>query len=180
MTRTPVLSRWSVPLAADPNQCVAVELRRSGAYTCTCGQTRECTHIQAVRSGLYAAEGEQIGPQYELKTSNVREVELEEDILGNRTRVLVPILPLGNAHAVATIVYDLLRLGVRWSALRNWVDLLANEQGGSVSQTEVEALVRRRGRLIYGTWQEGWGWGPMVVVPVDGPDAAGSGETSAP
>lgn len=45
---------------------------------------------------------------------DVRQVELQDD----RTTILIPFRPLGDADFLATILYDALMLGVDWKELK--------------------------------------------------------------
>lgn len=56
-------------------------------------------------------------PQQKYKiicSREVREVELQDD----RTTVLIPFRPIGDAHFLATILYDALALGINWKEIK--------------------------------------------------------------
>ena len=158
------LSRWCVPSSADPNLAETVELLTNGRYVCSCA-AEACEHIVAVEAGLYAAEGEPYGPQFALVPGCERQVYGSEDILGNYSQLIVPPIPPGNAHFLATVVYDLLDMGMDWYALRDYTRLLESVQGRPQTREDVERTIWDNGRLIYGPWVEGHGWDGYSVLP---------------
>jgi hypothetical protein len=121
-------------------------------YQCSCPvwifHRKECKHIQAVKDGQYE-DVLQFIKTYNLTFGMVREVTIEDDL----NTVLVPLLPIGDTDFLATIVYDLLQLGVPWHSIVELEHLPKEWKIQAVKQH-----VQQKGRKIYGEWVEKQGF----------------------
>ena len=130
----------------DPHK---VSLDRNNAYWCDCWpfkKNRTCYHIDVAKGG----GGDEIGvhqpPEPKIVYANVCEVQKEED----EETLLVPLLPLGDEHFLGTLLYDMLRFGVRWPSLMKAYKL----NQASITPAEVRAYIETAGRKIYGPWDD--------------------------
>jgi hypothetical protein len=135
------IKRWTIPSNSEPGKEYVVSLAADGTYGCSCPAWKfrrlECSHIQLVKVGG-GTEGKE-PPSIMLAV--VREVTLQPET----NTVLTPLIPIGNEHFQATVVYDLFRAGVPWSVIRERYDIAKIN-----SLTTIKQYIEAHGRMIYG------------------------------
>ena len=160
------IRRWDVPSESDPEKSYVVAQDTDGNYACSCPQfvyrRKECKHIVAVKNGEYPERSERTGQEPEFVLANVRAVTRVTGDPGEKGgKVLVPLIPLGDAHFQATVVYDLERAGFSWSYIKTRYHMAKAN-----SRTAIREYVEAHGRKIYGPWVEGYGYRGFEIVPV--------------
>ena len=152
------VKRWKV-LSESSDSVYTVALHKEGHYGCSCPhwkfRRKECKHIRQVLDGDWDAEPEKREPSIIL--ANVREVKLNGD-----GELLVPLLPLGDTHFEATLIYDLLQHGVSWRTIKGTYSLAKLN-----ARKNIITYVEQRGRLIYGPWIEERGYTGRSIMPVE-------------
>jgi len=147
------IHKWQVASRSNPDKTYTVARDAAGHYGCSCPHWinrlqktgGECHHIKQVIAGrgeqhsTIKAPLELMPP--EIRPANVKEVTLQE-VFG-KPILLVPLIPLGNTHFAATVLYDLLRQGHSWTALKQRYDLAKHNTRGRIVD-----YVRGRGRMI--------------------------------
>jgi hypothetical protein len=156
--------RWKVPSESDPDKTYIVARDAEGEYGCSCPvwkfRRQECKHIRAVKDGEYNPVGEDPKVEPEIVFANVREVmpETRDGVI----RLLTPLVKIGDMHFQATVIYDLLANGVRWTTCK-WYYKLAKAN----SKKAIVAYVEERGRCVYGPeFIKGRGYVGYEIVPV--------------
>lgn len=153
MTEDRWIKRWTVPSGTNPDKTYTVAQDRDGSYGCSCPAWKfqrkrlkdgKCKHIRQVEAGRWPeAGGEIVGPP-EFILANVRQVTPVHE--GEKvTAVHVPLIPIGDTHFQATVVYDLLRYGFSWGYLKKRYEIAKRN-----SRKALVEYVRTRGRCIYG------------------------------
>lgn len=74
-------------------------------------------------------------------------------------QLLVPPIPLGDTHFMVTVLYDLLRFGVPWAALRERYRLPAR-----LTRQMIVDYIFTCGRKIYGGYEAGRGYVGYTVL----------------
>lgn len=167
------VKRWDVP-SSKGTKTYVVAIDGQGAYGCSCphwtNRRTDCRHIDEVKAGLHTPRGEEQTPRLppEIVLANIREVMVETGEDGQPTgRILTPLYPIGDTWMVATIVHDLVLVGVPWSILKKRYDDITKRN----SRKAIMAYVRQRGRRIYGPLVRGVGQGiglqTYETVPVE-------------
>lgn len=155
--------RWKVPSESDPDKTYTVAQDAEGEYGCSCPvwkfRRQECKHIQAVKDGEYSPTDEAPKAEPEIVFANVRQVTSKTS--DGTVRLLTPLVPIGHTHFQATVVYDLLANGVRWTTCKSHYELARRNP-----KKNIIAYVEERGRCIYGPWQDRFGYQGDEVVPV--------------
>lgn len=171
--------QWDVPSASDPTAYYTVSQTQENELICSCWpflRTRQpCKHIRLVQSGQIAPRGQPItAPPVAMSTvqtiavnelrlvlANVRCVTPVADQADAEIHtVKVPQLPTNNEHFLLTVLYDLLQLGVTWSALQKRYKVARDLSAEWVTQYIVEY-----GRLIYGPPHDGRFQGLEYIPP---------------
>lgn len=155
------VKKWDVGSHSTPGEFYVVSLAEDGSYGCSCPRWKfkrvQCGHIEDVLAGHVAPRGEEQKVEPVIVLANVREVTLTDD-----DRVLVPLMPIGDTHFEAALVYDLLQAGVRWGTVKKRYSLA--ERNG---RQKIVEYVRARGRRIYGPLTTAPGLQTYEVVPVE-------------
>lgn len=151
------IKRWKVPSSSSPNTEYTVAQDKAGQYGCSCPRwtkglyrRQDCHHIKAVKAGRYDPDtpAKSIEPQIVL--ANVRGVipKVEDD--GQTVRqILTPLIPIGDTHFEATVVYNLLAAGVSWSTLK------ARYSVARVNpKYKIIRFIEENGCRIYGPWDD--------------------------
>lgn len=159
-------TRWKVPSESDLDKTYTVAQDAEEEYGCSCPvwkfRRQECKHIQAVKDGEYNPINELQRKEPEIILANVRGVTaVEFDPPGVPSKLHVPLMPLEHTHFQATLVYDLLRHGVRWSTCKARYGIAKKN-----SKKAIAAYVEERGRCIYGPFVEERGYVGYEIVPV--------------
>ena len=161
------IRRWDVPSESDPEKSYVVAQDVDGDYGCSCPAwrfrgRRECRHIEAVKNGEHPERSEPKKQEPEFVLANVRGVT---PVMGDRGekggKVLVPLIPIGDTHFQATVVYDLERVGFSWSYIKNRYDIARMNRKKAIRE-----YVETYGRKIYGPWVGGSGFQGFEIVPV--------------
>lgn len=157
-------TRWKVPSESDPDKEYTVAQDAEGEYGCSCPvwkfKRRECKHIQAVKDGEHSPAGETPKAEPEIVFAVVREVTPET--CDGAIRLLTPLIKIGDVHFQATVIYDLLANGVKWTTCK-WYYKLAKAN----PKKDIVAYVEERGRCIYGPkFIKGQGYVGYEIVPV--------------
>ncbi|CAG0937173.1 hypothetical protein TFLX_06085 [Thermoflexales bacterium] len=173
--------QWDVSSDSDPTAYYTVSLTREGQLICHCWpflRNRECKHVRRVQAGEIAPRGQTVAAppwmtpvsstaiavsKLRLVLANVRCVTpVADKAEAEISAVKVPPLPLGNEHFLLTVLYDLLQLGVAWSALQKRFKVPRE-----ITPEWVTYYIAEYGRLIYGPLQEGrfQGW---EYIPPEG------------
>ncbi len=136
---------FSVPSSSGHGE-YTVSLADDGSYGCSCPhwkfRRQPCRHIATVQE---QASTNHTGTAYRrplpiCRSANVPEVQkLNEDTL------LVPLIPLKNAHFLATVIVDLLTHGIPFEEIKRRYHLSAKYSRSSYTQ-----LILSHGRCIYG------------------------------
>lgn len=142
--------RWDVPSASDADTTYVVAIDAEGNYGCSCPRWKfrrlECHHIAEVKAGIHAPRGKIQKREPEIVLAIVRAVIAEVGDDGETVeRVLTPLIPIGDTHFQATVIYDLFNAGVSWGTLKKRYDVAKRN-----SLKKVVAYVEERGRRIYG------------------------------
>ena len=149
-----IVKQWKVPSSKGDKE-YTITLNDKDEYSCSCPnwiyRRAQCKHIQAVQDGEYDGEEQKDLP--ETMPGNVKEVQLKVDDKGKIERVLVPLIPFGETHFLATIIYDLLAIGYSWGYLKKRYHILPQWKKRAVTE-----YIKTRGRKICGPWQEGKGY----------------------
>jgi hypothetical protein len=161
------LKQWKVPSGSNPNKKYTVSLVRDALtdvidYQCSCpGWTthvprKHCKHIRSVLDGDLDAQPE---IDYEILPGNVGQVTVKE----NKT-ILAPLIPLDDkgTYVLATIVYDLAKLGVPMKKIKERFHMIPKEWTKDV----VIGYIQSRGRYVYTEWIQGKGWCNPEWIPV--------------
>lgn len=132
---------WSVKSSDGEREYKVTETEAGWSCSCPSWRFRRtlCHHIIQVQN----ANGKEI-VEPEITFAKVTEVTLERDEDGVARRVLTPLVPLGNTHFQATVVYDLLRAGVPWSRVKAQYDVAQRN-----SRLAIERYIEENGRLVY-------------------------------
>lgn len=141
------LKKWQIPSENDENKTYTVSLTDKNTFACSCPvwifRRQECKHIARVKRAVENNEDIseiKLNPLH-IVFANVKEVTLKEN-----NEVYVPLLPLSNAHTthfLATIIYDLLKLGFTFCSLAERYDLPKEW-----TKQKVINYVEARGRYI--------------------------------
>ena len=147
--------QWEVP-SDNGDKIYKVSLTLEGTYKCSCPHWifrlqktgEDCKHIDDIKNGLY----DQIPSlQFNLIRAAVKEVSLQDD----RTTIYVPLIPIGDTDFFATIIYDLVTLGVTW-------DMIKEHFGYSFPKSwKRQAIVdhvKSHGRKVHREFIKGRGW----------------------
>ena len=153
------ISQWDVPSDSNPNRKYKVSLVRilltsEKEYQCSCvGWTnhmprKHCKHIRAVLDGDLDINR---NADFEVLPGNVGQVTVQAD-----NTVLAPLIPFGGEGTglLATIVYDLLELGMPMKKIRERFRMIPKEW----TTAGVMAYIETRGRYVYTKWVKGIGW----------------------
>lgn len=113
--------QWKIPSDNGGDKSYTVSLTMDNRYKCSCPHWifrlqktgDDCKHIMDVKDGLY---DDLLQQEFELVLAQVRQVTLQDD----RVTVYVPLRPIGDTDFFATIIYDLIYLGVPWSDIREF------------------------------------------------------------
>lgn len=164
--------QWNVPSSkGDKTYKVSV---KEGTHTgvdewaCSCphwkyrlnGTGGVCKHIQRVLDGDFDEITESKPPIVVL--ANVAEVHTTECRHCGGKSLMVPLVPIGNTHMLATLCYDQSKAGIPWSELKkkyrlkNW------------TKVAVYAYIQDHGRMVYNKFERGLGWHDLIVVPLEG------------
>ena len=160
------VKQWKVPSESNPSKLYTVSMDTNGNYVCHCWpflrSRTTCKHIEQVKAGIWGAVGDESAqPEPEIQFCYVQEVQPEYEADGKTIRLLkTPLLPIGNTHFQATLMFDLHRYGVAWPTLVKRYQL-----DKSWTPASVEVYLREHGgRMIYGDWVEGNGFDGFKVV----------------
>lgn len=166
------IKRWKVPSHSSPDKTYTVAVDREGVYGCSCpawtrnSERPDCKHIKEVKQGNWDQEPERREP--EIVLAHVRAVTAVPDGDDNDVgKCLTPLIPLGHAwsdHFFATLIHDLLCLGVSWRTCQERYSALKG-----VGKKRLIAYVERYGRCIYGPRREDGGFDGHVVIPCEHP-----------
>lgn len=151
-----ITQRWTAQSETDPSKTYTVALYSDGTYGCACPvwkfRRQQCKHIQDVQAGAYDAQSGPDGASIELALANTRQVHWDAQTGNGRERVMVPLVPPGNLQFVATVIYDLLQLGLPWRSLGTYTQMIKPADGSPLQPGDIKAYIRANGRLIYGPW----------------------------
>lgn len=152
---------WSVRSETQPDKTYTVT-KDGDAYSCSCPhwvyRRQKCKHIFAVKD-------ERVGFEPSPKPfvlANVGEVTETDD------EFLLPLIPLDHrtTDVLATILYDLMCLGVSWGAARErYADMIPREW----SKLAVIEHVERKGRMVWRKTGSTARDGKYVTLPVERP-----------
>lgn len=141
--------QWKVP-SNSGGRDYTVSLKEDGTFVCSCPHSifrkLECRHIKAVKAGAYDNDDSESEPRHDF--GQVREVTVRPD-----GTVIVPLVPLGDTHFAATIVYDLLHNGFSFRS-----DVVKRYGFKAHQKNDIEQYIKRKGRKIYGKFIEGQGF----------------------
>jgi|SRR3990170_3275216 len=141
--------QWEVP-SDNGDKTYKVSLTLEGTYKCSCPHWifrlqktgDDCKHIMDVKEGLY----DNLPTVYfDLVLAQVREVSLQDD----RRTIYVPLRPIGDTDFLATIIYDLIYLGVSWSMIKEFCRVPREWK-----QSQVVHHIYNHGRKIWKEYNE--------------------------
>lgn len=137
------IEKYEVPKSKGTGSWI-VSKSDTGQWGCSCPvwkfKREECKHIGAVKEGDFDNRNE---PIPKIILANVEQVTKEEET------ILVPLIPLGDAHFEATVCFDLYAAGVPW----RWV-IKRYRLAGQNTKEAITNYVRIHGRKTYGPWNE--------------------------
>lgn len=141
------IKKWEISSEKDSNKVYIVSLTDKNTFACSCPiwiyKRQECKHIQRVKRALDNNEGItdiKLNP-LKIVFAKVKEVTLKEN-----NEVYVPLLPLCSAHTthfLATLVYDLLKLGFTFTYLAERYNLPREW-----NKNKVIGYIEERGRYV--------------------------------
>jgi len=144
--------QWLVPSDTDSEKTYKVSLTLEGEYQCSCPRwifskpRKDCKHIGDVKNGCYDQNSI---AEYTLLFAMVKEVTMLDD----RQTIHVPLMPVGDTDFCATILYDLVQIGVPWQVAAE-----LEHVPRSWNPKAVEQHIKAHGRKIYGQWVEHHGF----------------------
>lgn len=166
------IKKWKAPSNSTPGKEYTVSIDREGNYGCSCprwkfqrapfDERESCDHIEDVIAGRISPEGETLKAEPRIVLASVRAVipVIGED--GETVEeVLTPLYPVDDGWFQATIVYDLLRAGVKWATLRKRYAIARVN-----SKKNIIANIEGRGRRIYGPLENPPRKQTYEIVPV--------------
>ena len=139
------LKKWSVT-SSDGSQEYTVSQDKDGNFGCSCPHwifthktTGDCKHILEIRDRLAFSGLEHKDPP-KIVLAKVHEVTLKPET----NEAFTPLVPIGDTHFAATVVYDLLQLGARWEDIVFYSHLAQQN-----SRQTIVNYVLEHGRKVY-------------------------------
>jgi hypothetical protein len=158
--------RWYVQSHSNPGIQYVVAIDVDKVWGCSCPvwkfRREECKHIKEIKGSLADPRRDNVYNQCEptIVVANVQQITFDK----LKNEVQMPLIPLGETHFEATIIFDLLLSGVSYRTIRERYSLtLANTNPRRVIEGYIVAL----GRCIYDHWDDRIGWTGRKVVPLD-------------
>jgi hypothetical protein len=150
--------QWVVPSDTNPDKGYKVSLTMEDQYQCSCPRwifkREECKHIQGVKDGIY---DQHTVIEYHLVLAMVKEVTMLDD----RVTIHVPLRPVEDIDFLATIVYDLMHLGVPWQVIAE-----LEHTPKQWKPAQVNSHILDHGRKVYDNWVKGHGFMGFKYVPL--------------
>ena len=154
------VKRWKIRGSNSDFYTVAVD--KDGNWGCSCPvwkfRRQECKHIVSVKNNPNWQESGQVKYR-EAIPANVGQVTIKGDT------VLYPLVPFGNTHLAATILYDLQRAGVNPSKILDYKEKMFRGE----TYQRIFDYVKQNGRYIFTQFVEKEGWKNPVVTEADYP-----------